>query len=89
MSVSPLTNYLRARRKRLALTQQEVAYLLGFKGEDKGGNVCRDERFARDPSLRAALAYEAIYQIPIRHLFAGLYKQLEQEVAERAKILNF
>lgn len=63
--------------------------MLGFKGEDKGGNVCRDERFAREPSLRAALAYEAIYKIPVRDLFAGLYQQIEQEVAGRAKILNF
>ncbi|HUA38812.1 MAG TPA: hypothetical protein VMA35_10515 [Candidatus Sulfopaludibacter sp.] len=36
-----------------------------------------------------ALAYEVIYQKPVRDLFVGLYRQIEQEVAERAKILTF
>ena len=48
MSSSPLSNYLRTNRNRLALWQEEVAFLLGFKGEDKGAKVCRDEKFARD-----------------------------------------
>jgi DNA-binding XRE family transcriptional regulator len=89
MASLPLTNYLRTNRKRLALTQEEMAFLLGFRGEGKGAKVCRDEKFAREPRLRTALAYEAIYQKPVRDLFAGLYRQIEQEVAERAKILNF
>ena len=63
--------------------------MLGFKGEDKGSKVCRDEKFRREPSLRSALAYEAIYGQPVRELFAGLYQQVEQEVAERAKILTY
>ena len=89
MSSSQLTNYLRTNRKRLVLKQEEVAFLLGFKGEDKGAKVCRDEKFTREPSLRSALAYEAIYGRPVRELFAGLYQQIEQEVAERAKILTY
>ena len=63
--------------------------MLGFKGEDKGAKVCRDEKFTREPSLRSALAYEAIYGRPVRELFAGLYEQVEQEVTERAKILTY
>ena len=89
MSSPQLTNYLRTNRNRLALWQEETAFLLGFKGEDKGAKVCRDEKFTREPSLRSALAYEAIYGRPIRELFAGLYEQIEQEVAERAKILTY
>ena len=89
MSSSQLTNYLRTNRKRLALSQEEVAFLLGFKGEDKGIKVCRDERIARKPSLEMALAYEAIYGRPIRELFGGLYDQIEQEVAGRANTLSF
>lgn len=89
MSSLPLTNYLRSSRKRLALTQEEVAFLLGVKGQDRGVKVCRDERLAREPSLIAALAYEVIYQRPVRDLFAGLYEQIEQDVAARAKILSF
>ena len=62
---------------------------MGFKGEDKGIKVCRDEKFTREPSLQMALAYEAIYGRPVRELFAGMYQEIEQEVADRAKILNY
>ncbi len=89
MISSPLTNYLRTHRKRLALSQDEVAFLLGFRGGSKGSKVCRDEQFTREPSLTTALAYEAIYQRPVRELFAGLYQKTEQEVAERAKVLTY
>jgi transcriptional regulator with XRE-family HTH domain len=89
MSSLPLTNYLRSNRKRLDLTQEEVAFLLGVKGADRGIKVCRDERLAREPSLAVALAYEVIYQRPVRELFAGVYEQIEREVAARARILGF
>ena len=89
MSSPQLTNYLRTNRNRLALWQEETAFLLGFKGEDKGAKVCRDEKFTREPSLRSALAYEAIYGRPVRELFSGLYQEVEQEVTERAKILSY
>ena len=86
MSSPRLTNYLRTNRNRLALWQEETAFLLGFNGEDKGARVCRDEKFTREPSLRSALAYEAIYGRPVRELFAGLYEQIEREVAEQARL---
>ena len=89
MTSSQLTNYLRTNRKRLDLSQEEVAFLLGFGGEDKGIKVCRDENYARVPSFQMALAYEVIYGKPVRELFAGLYQQIEKEVAERAKILSY
>lgn len=79
-----LPNYLRAQRKRLSLSQEEVAFLLGA---ESGAKVCRYERFAREPSLRTALACEAIFQRPVRELFAGLYQTTEQEVALRTKAL--
>jgi transcriptional regulator with XRE-family HTH domain len=82
MTSAHLSNYLRANRKRLGLSQAEVAFLLGA---ETGETVCRHERFAREPSLETALAYEAIYQRPTRELFAGLYQSVEQEVAARAK----
>jgi transcriptional regulator with XRE-family HTH domain len=87
--MASLTNYLRTHRKRLALSQEEAAYMLGINGESKGSKVSRDESFSREPSLQTALAYEAIYGRPVRELFAGLYEQAEQEVAKRAKILTY
>jgi transcriptional regulator with XRE-family HTH domain len=84
MTSLQLPNYLRANRKRLALSQDEVAFLLGTQS---GAKVCRNERFVREPSLETALAYEAIYKRSVSELFPGLYRKVEQEVAERAKIL--
>ena len=84
-----LPNYLQSQRKCLAFSQEEVAFLLGIRGMHKGNKVCRDENFAREPSLQEALAYEVIYGRPVRELFAGCYQQAEQEVKARAKILSF
>jgi len=84
MASSHLPNYLRTNRMRLGLSQDEVAYLLGT---ESGTRVSRYEQFARDPGLRTALAYEAIFQRPIRELFAGIYDEVEREVASRAKRL--
>lgn len=85
--MSSLSNYLTTNRKRAALSQEEVAFLLGINGPNKAAKVCRDENFVREPTLQAALAYEAIYGRPVRELFAGQYQRIEQDVAARAKIL--
>jgi hypothetical protein len=87
--MASLQNYLRTNRKRWTLSQEEVAFMLCVNGMDKGIKVSRDENLAREPSLRTALAYEVIYGKPVRELFAGLYEQVEQEVAKRAKLLSF
>lgn len=83
-SSSLLPNYLLANRKRLALSQDEVAFLLGTQS---GAKVSRHERFVREPGLKTALAYEAIYQRSASELFSGLYREVEREVAARAQVL--
>lgn len=80
---------MRTNRKQFALSQDEVAFLLGIKGLDKGGKVSRDESYSRVPTLEFALAYEAMYGKPVRELFAGLYEQIAPEVSSRAKILSY
>lgn len=82
MTSSQLPNYLRSRRKRLALSQDEMALLLGV---GSGAKICRDERFVRRPTLETALAYEAVFRRPVRELFKGLYQSIERDVAARAK----
>src|SRR5438552_3141718 len=84
MPSAQLPNYLLANRKRLALSQADVAFLLG---QESGETVRRHEQFEREPSLQTVLAYEAIYQKPARELFSGLYGNIEQQVAHRAKAL--
>lgn len=84
MTPDQLPNYLVSNRKRLALSQAEVACLLG---SESGEKVCRHERFLREPSLAIALAYEAIYKRNVSELFSGLYRKIERDVAARAKSL--
>jgi hypothetical protein len=84
MDSAQLPNYLIANRKRLGLSQAEVAFLLAAGSGEK---VCRHERFSREPNLATALAYEAIYKRTASELFSGLYRRVEREVAARAKSL--
>lgn len=84
MSSPQLPNYLRANRKRLALSQADVAFLLGTQS---GAKVCRYERFVREPSLQTALAYEVIFKRSVSELFSGLYQKVERQIAKRARAL--
>lgn len=79
--MAKLPNYLRSHRRRLRLSQDEVSFLLGV---ETGEMVCRHEQFGRNPSLLTAMAYEAIFDRPIRELFAGLYEKIQTDVANRA-----
>jgi transcriptional regulator with XRE-family HTH domain len=85
MPAHKLDNYLRMYRKRAGLSQDEVAYLLGTKS---GTMTSRYERFRRTPSLETALAYEAIYGVPAKELFAGVSARAERVVRHRARILR-
>jgi transcriptional regulator with XRE-family HTH domain len=82
--MAQLPNYLRSNRKRLSLSQEEVAFLLG---NQSGAKISRYEQFNREPSLETALALEVIFQRSASELFGGLYQKVEQEVTERAKAL--
>ena len=85
MASEHLPNYLQSHRKRSALSQTEVAFLLGVQGAAK---VCLHERFELDPGLQTALAYEAIYQKSIAELFPGLLENVQKEVMARVKLLE-
>ena len=82
---SKLPNYLRTCRKAASLTQAEVAYLLGSR---TGARVSRYERFRQQPQLETVFAYEAIFRIPARELFAGLYQQVERQTHQRVRTLT-
>ena len=80
-----LLNHLLSYRKRSALSQKDVAFLLGVQNSSK---VCNHERFTQEPCLQTALAYEAIYQKPVSELFPGLFENIQAEVKARAKLLG-
>ena len=79
-----LPNYLRACRKRAALSQEDLAFLLGC---ESGTKVSRYELFRRQPTLSTVCALEAIFGEPARELFAGVYEAAERQAAERARQL--
>ena len=81
---SPLQNYLRTYRRCSRFSQEEVALLLGSRS---GTRVSRYEQQVRKPTLETALAYEAIFRVPVSELFAGLYRKVEKEVIARAEEL--
>lgn len=85
MASTRLPNYLHTHRKRLGMSQDDVAFLLGVQSRAK---VSRNERFVHVPSLKTAFAYEIILQRPAQELFRGLYEQTEQEIVARAKRLS-
>lgn len=82
--MTQLPNHLRSHRKRLALSQDEAAFLIGTHGAT---SVCRYEQFDREPSLEDALAFEVIFQKPVRELFPGLYRKVEKTALARVKVL--
>jgi len=79
-----LENYLRTYRKRSGLSQDELAFLLGCQN---GIKVSRYERFARKPSLETLFAYEKVFGVPARELFAGAYQKVEKKMSKRAQLL--
>ena len=85
MQNDKLDNYLRTHRKKLGLTQRDVAFLLGCHS---GAKVSRYERLQRIPSLNAIFAYEVIFQKPARELFAGIYDRAERETLRKVRQLR-
>ncbi len=72
-------------RKRNALTQGEVATLLGCK---HGSKVSRYERGERLPTLETLIAYEVLFKVPWRELLSGEYNRVHEQVRERAQALS-
>ena len=81
-----LPNYLRASRKRFALSQHEAAFLAGLY---RGSSISRYEESDREPNLAKALAFEVIFKQPMKELFPDLYREIERDVMARAKTLIY
>ncbi len=80
----PLPHYLLTHRKRSGLSQDELAFLLGSKS---GTKVSRHESGRREPTLKAALAYAAVYRVPVEELFPGLAQAAQMKVIGRKQAL--
>lgn len=76
-----LPNYLRTFRKKVGLSQSDIAYLLGIK---TSAHISRYEHFRTLPSLATALAFEVIFRVPAKELYAGVFNEVEREIVARA-----
>ena len=77
---SRLGNYLRLHRRRSALTQGELAYLLGYRTESI---VSRLEKQERRITLAIAFAYHLIFGAEPKEIFPALFEQVEEGVVRR------
>lgn len=77
MAQKRIASYLRTHRKKSGFTQRDLAQLLGYGDE---GPVSRQERGVIVPSLRMALAYEAIFRAPVSELFPSVYQTVERKI---------
>jgi transcriptional regulator with XRE-family HTH domain len=85
MASNRLPNYIRVCRKRLGLSQKEVAFLLGWAGASQPS---RYEHFCRRPSLRTALALAVIFRVSVYELFSGEFQKVESAICRQAERLE-
>ena len=77
--------YLRALRLRSALTQNEVAFLLGTFDRT---HVSRHESGERRPVLADYLAYELIFGVRLAAAFDNDHSNVARRMWKRAKVLH-
>ena len=80
MEVKHTTNHLLLYRKRMELSQKQVASILGLKNT---AILSHYERGTSRPSLTRALGLEIVYRVPVAFLFPELYEEIREQV--RAK----
>ena len=75
---------LQSYRKRNALRQEEMAFLLGCNSAAK---VSQYEQLRRQPNSETMMRCQAIFGVSSEKLFPVLYRQVEQETKKRAREL--
>lgn len=77
-------NYVRTCRQRHALTEDELARLMGQRC---GTIISKLENGVRVPSLEGALALQVIFGLAPRSIFPEFYEHVEDGVMRRAREL--
>jgi DNA-binding XRE family transcriptional regulator len=85
MSNKVVGNYLRAHRRRCGLSQRDLGILAGYRND---WQVSRHERSKTVPPLLVALAYEAVFQVPVAELFTGFQTAVTEAVARNVEELK-
>lgn len=76
--------YLRRERRKWALTQKELAFLLS---KASSSHMSRLEQCARLPSTAILIASEVLFGLSPREIFPTLYGEIEEKVLARAATL--
>jgi transcriptional regulator with XRE-family HTH domain len=77
-------NYVRAHRKRHALTEEELAFLLNQRSRTA---ISLIETGDRVPTLAGALALQVVFGLPPKEVFPELYEHVEEAVMRRGEVL--
>ena len=80
MEVKHNTNRLMLYRKRMDLSQKQVASILGLKNL---AILSHYERGTSRPSLQRALGLEIVYRVPVAFLFPELYEEMREKIREK------
>jgi len=84
VSGQKLPHYLRTHRKRLGLSQKDVAFLLGC---ESGSKLSRYEKYKATPQLETAFMCGFITCQPLNDLFDGICQVAAYKVKKKARIL--
>ena len=79
-----LSQYLHTHRLRSALSEQELANLLGLKS---ASTISRFENGLRSPTIEAALACQILFDVTPAELFPKLYANVEEAVMRKTHVL--
>lgn len=80
MEVKHISNRLMLYRKRMELSQKQVAAILGINNV---AVLSHYERGTSLPSLQRALGLEIVYRVPVAFLFPELYEEIKAKIRER------
>lgn len=77
-----LPQYLKQERRRAGFSQADIAHLLGARERTQ---VWRYECGRHLPTLRTALAYEALLGVPVAQLFPKAFAEARRALVSRVK----
>ncbi|MCC8977599.1 helix-turn-helix transcriptional regulator [Bradyrhizobium acaciae] len=76
--------YLRSYRLRFALSQAELAYLIGCKGRNRVSDL---ERGVREPTLAEMLSLYILFGTEVVELFPAFFAEIEGAILSRGNDL--
>ena len=77
-------NYVRTFRQRYALTEEELARLIGL---NSGTSISHIEQGDRPPTLQSALALQVVLAPAPSEMFPGLFMAIRKKVGKEAAVM--